>query len=159
MKNEIIRLLQQNARMSAEAIGEILGISAAVAASEIEKLEKDGVIKGYSVILDDDKYDKSIVQATIQLKVTPQRDCGFDDIAKTIMMYEQVESVSLMSSGAYDLSVEVRGNNLKDVALFVSERLATIEGILSTSTHFLLKKYKEKGIFIDSDEVDERGLC
>ena len=75
------------------------------------------------------------------------------------MMYEQVDSVSLMSSGAYDLSVEVRGNNLKDVALFVSERLATIEGILSTSTHFILKKYKEKGIFIDSDEVDERGLC
>lgn len=159
MKNEIIRLLQQNARMSAEAIGEILGISAAAAAAEIEKLEKDGVIKGYSVILDDDKYDKSIVQATIQLKVTPQRDCGFDDIAKNIMMYDEVDSVSLMSSGAYDLSVEVRGNNLKDVALFVSERLATIEGILSTSTHFILKKYKEKGIFIDSDEVDERGLC
>lgn len=159
MKNEIIRLLQQNARMSAAAIGEILGISAAAAEAEITKLEKDGVIKGYSVILDDDKYDKSIVQATIQLKVTPQRDCGFDDIAKTIMMYEQVDSVSLMSSGAYDLSVEVRGNNLKDVALFVSERLATIEGILSTSTHFILKKYKEKGIFIDSDEVDERGLC
>ncbi len=159
MKNEIIRLLQQNARMSAEAIGEILGISATAAEAEIEKLEKDGVIKGYSVILDDDKYDKSIVQATIQLKVTPQRDCGFDDIAKTIMMYDQVDSISLMSSGAYDLSVEVRGNNLKDVALFVSERLATIEGILSTSTHFILKKYKEKGIFIDSDEVDERGLC
>lgn len=159
MKNEIIRLLQQNARMSAAAIGEILGISATAAEAEIAKLEKDGVIKGYSVILDDDKYDKSIVQATIQLKVTPQRDCGFDDIAKTIMMYEQVDSVSLMSSGAYDLSVEVRGNNLKDVALFVSERLATIEGILSTSTHFILKKYKEKGIFIDSDEVDERGLC
>lgn len=159
MKNEIIRLLQQNARMSAAAIGEILGISAAAAEAEITKLEKDGVIKGYSVILDDDKYDKSIVQATIQLKVTPQRDCGFDDIAKTIMMYEQVDSVSLMSSGAYDLSVEVRGNNLKDVALFVSERLATIEGILSTSTHFILKKYKEKGIFIDNDEVDERGLC
>ncbi len=159
MKNEIIRLLQQNARMSAESIGEILGISAAAAAAEIAKLEKDGVIKGYSVILDDDKFDKSIVQATIQLKVTPQRDCGFDDIAKTIMMYEQVDSVSLMSSGAYDLSVEVRGNNLKDVAMFVSERLATIEGILSTSTHFILKKYKEKGILIDSDEVDERGLC
>ena len=159
MKNEIIRLLQQNARMSAAAIGEILGISAAAAEAEISTLEKDGIIKGYSVILDDDKYDKSIVQATIQLKVTPQRDCGFDDIAKTIMMYEQVDSVSLMSSGAYDLSVEVRGNNLKDVALFVSERLATIEGILSTSTHFILKKYKEKGIFIDSDEVDERGLC
>ena len=104
------------------------------------------------------KYDKSTVYATIELKVTPQRDCGFDDIAKTIMMYDEVESVSLMSSGAYDLSVEVKGNDLRDVAFFVSERLATIDGILSTSTHFILKKYKEKGIFIDGEEPDERGL-
>ena len=110
------------------------------------------------MMLDDDLYDKSIVYATIELKVTPQRDCGFDDIAKTIMMYDEVESVSLMSSGAYDLAVEVKGSNLKDVAFFVSERLATIDGILSTSTHFILKKYKEKGIFIDDEEPDERGL-
>ncbi|MBR3970600.1 MAG: Lrp/AsnC family transcriptional regulator [Ruminococcus sp.] len=158
MKNEIIRLLQQNARMSDADLADILGISAKEAAAEIKKLEKEGVIKGYSVIIDEEKYDKSTVHATIQLKVTPQRDCGFDDIAKTIMMYDEVDSVSLMSSGAYDLSVEVKGNNLKDVAFFVSERLATIEGILSTSTHFLLKKYKEKGIFIDSEENDERGL-
>ena len=158
MKNEIIRLLQQNARMSDADLADILGISAKEAAAEIKKLEKEGVIKGYSVIIDEEKYDKSTVHATIQLKVTPQRDCGFDDIAKTIMMYDEVDSVSLMSSGAYDLSVEVKGNNLKDVAFFVSERLATIEGILSTSTHFLLKKYNEKGIFIDSEENDERGL-
>lgn len=158
MKNEIIRLLQQNARMSDADLADILGISAKEAAAEIKKLEKEGVIKGYSVIIDEEKYDKSTVHATIQLKVTPQRDCGFDDIAKTIMMYDEVDSVSLMSSGAYDLSVEVKGSTLKDVAFFVSERLATIEGILSTSTHFLLKKYKEKGIFIDSEEIDERGL-
>lgn len=158
MKNQIIEILHQNARISNTALGEMLGISPEQAASEIQKLEKDGVIRGYSVILDDDKYDKSIVHATIHLKVTPQRDCGFDDIAKTIMMYDEVDSVSLMSSGAYDLSVEVKGSNLKDVAFFVSERLATIDGILSTSTHFILKKYKEKGIFIDSDDTDERGL-
>ena len=155
---DIIKILQQNARISNTAIGEMLGISAEEAAAEIERLEKEGIIKGYSVIVDDDLYDKSTVYATIELKVTPQRDCGFDDIAKTIMMYDEVQSVSLMSSGAYDLSVEVRGDNLKDVAFFVSERLATIEGILSTSTHFILKKYKEKGIFIGSEEPDERGL-
>ena len=159
MKNEIISILQQNARISNRALGEILGISADEAAAEIKMLEDAGIIKGYSVILDDEKYDKSTVYATIELKVTPQRDCGFDDIAKTIMMYSEVESVSLMSSGAYDLSVEVRGNDLKEVAFFVSERLATIDGILSTSTHFILKKYKEKGIFIDGEEPDERGLC
>ena len=158
MKNEIIRILQQNARISDAALGEMLGITEEEAAAEIKKLEESGVIKGYSVIVDEEKYDKSIVYATIELKVTPQRDCGFDDIAKTIMMYDEVESVSLMSSGAYDLAVEVKGNDLRDVAFFVSERLATIDGILSTSTHFILKKYKEKGIFIDNEEPDERGL-
>ena len=158
MKNEIIRILQQNARISNSAMGEMLGITPEQAAAEIHKLENEGVIRGYSVILDDEKFEKSTVYATIELKVTPQRDCGFDDIAKTIMMYDEVESVSLMSSGAYDLAVEVKGNNLKDVAFFVSERLATIDGILSTSTHFILKKYKEKGIFINDEEPDERGL-
>lgn len=158
MKDKIIRILQQNARISNTALGEMLGISPETAAAEIKKLEDSGVIRGYSVILDEDKYNRSTVYATIELKVTPQRDCGFDDIAKTIMMYDEVESVSLMSSGVYDLSVEVKGSDLKDVAFFVSERLATIDGILSTSTHFILKKYKEKGIFIDTEEPDERGL-
>lgn len=158
MKNEIIGILQQNARISNTAMGEMLGIAPEEAAAKIRELEEAGIIRGYSVILNDEKFDSTTVYATIQLKVTPQRDCGFDDIAKTIMMYDEVESVSLMSSGAYDLSVEVKGSTLKDVAFFVSERLATIDGVLSTSTHFLLKKYKEKGIFIDDDDTDERGL-
>lgn len=155
---DIVKILQQNARISNTELGEILGISPEAASAEIKRLESEGVIKGYSVIVDDELYDNSTVYATIELKVAPQRDCGFDDIAKTIMMYDEVESVNLMS-GAYDLAVEVKGNNLKDVALFVSERLSTIEGVLSTATHFILKKYKEKGIFIDREENDERGLC
>ena len=157
-KHAIISILQQNARISDAALGAVLGMSAEEAAAEIRKLEDAGVIKGYSVILDDEIYDKSLVYATIELKVTPQRDRGFDDIAKTIMMYDEVESVTLMS-GSYDLAVEVKGTNLKDIALFVSERLSTIDGVLSTATHFILKKYKEKGIFIDKEEPDERGLC
>lgn len=157
-KHAIISILQQNARIPDAALGAVLGMSAEEAAAEIRKLEDAGVIKGYSVILDDEIYDKSLVYATIELKVTPQRDCGFDDIAKTIMMYDEVESVALMS-GSYDLAVEVKGTNLKDIALFVSERLSTIDGVLSTATHFILKKYKEKGIFIDKEEPDERGLC
>lgn len=155
--NDIIRILQQNARISDAELAEMLGITAEEAAARIRELETSGIIKGYSVIVNEELYDKSAVYATIELKVTPQRDCGFDDIAKTIMMYDEVESISLMS-GAYDLAVQVKGNNLKDVALFVSERLSTIEGVLSTATHFLLKKYKEKGIFIDAEETDERGL-
>lgn len=158
MRKDIIKLLEQNARLSDEKIAQLLGTDAATVAAEIKNLEESGVIKGYSVILDEELYDNSAVTATIELNVTPQRDCGFDDIAKTIMMYDEVVSVSLMS-GSYDLSIEVKGNNLKDVALFVSERLSTIEGVLSTATHFILKKYKEKGIFIDKEKVDERGLC
>lgn len=156
--SDIVKILQQNARISNTELGEILGVTPEEAAAEIKRLENKGVIKGYSVIVDDELYDNSTVYATIELKVAPQRDCGFDDIAKTIMMYDEVESVNLMS-GAYDLAVEVKGNNLKDVALFVSERLSTIDGVLSTATHFILKKYKEKGIFIDREETDERGLC
>ncbi|MBQ8582851.1 MAG: Lrp/AsnC family transcriptional regulator [Ruminococcus sp.] len=155
--NDIIKILQQNARISDRELGELLGISAKEAAAEIKKLEDKGIIKGYSVIVDDELYDNSTVYATIELKVTPQRDCGFDDIARTIMMYDEVESVTLMS-GAYDLAIRVKGNTLRDIASFVSQRLATIDGVLSTATHFILKKYKEKGIFINSEQPDERGL-
>ena len=157
MKNDIIKLLEHNARLSNARIAEILGTTEEEINETIKQLEDSGVIKGYSVILNEELYDKSAVTATIELKVTPQRYCGFDDIAKTIMMYDEVESVSLMS-GSYDLAIQVRGKNLKDVALFVSERLSTIEGVLSTATHFLLKRYKEKGIFIEAEDVDERGF-
>ncbi len=155
--NDIIRILQQNARISDRELGELLGITAEEAAAEIKNLEDKGVIKGYSVIVDDELYDNSTVYATIELKVTPQRDCGFDDIARTIMMYDEVESVTLMS-GAYDLAIRVKGNTLRDIASFVSQRLSTIDGVLSTATHFILKKYKEKGIFINNEQPDERGL-
>lgn len=98
-----------------------------------------------------------MVIANIELKVTPQRDCGFDELAKTVMMYDEVDSVSLMS-GSYDLAVTVTGRNLKEIALFVAQRLSTIEGVLSTTTHFVLKTYKEKGIFIQEEDIDERGF-
>lgn len=154
---DIIEILQQNARISDSEIAAMLGITPEEAAAQIKKLEDDGIIKGYSVIVNEELYDKSAVCATIELKVTPQRDCGFDEIAKTIMAFEEVQSVTLMS-GAYDLAVEVKGNNMKDIAFFVSGRLSTIDGVLSTATHFILKKYKEKGIFIEGEDTDERGF-
>ena len=135
----------------------MLGTTPKDIAYQIEQLEKNGVIKGYSVILDESLADKDMVMAIIELKVTPQRDCGFDEIAKTIMMYDEVDSISLMS-GSYDLSVTVKGKNLQDIALFVAQRLSTIEGVLSTTTHFILKTYKEKGIFIEDEDKDERGF-
>ena len=155
--NDLIKLLNQNARFSNEELAAMLGTTPKDIADQIEQLEKNGVIKGYSVILDESLADKDMVMAIIELKVTPQRDCGFDEIAKTIMMYDEVDSVSLMS-GSYDLSVTVKGKNLQDIALFVAQRLSTIEGVLSTTTHFILKTYKEKGIFIEDEDKDERGF-
>lgn len=155
--NDLIKLLNQNARFSNEELASMLGTTPEDIAAQIDKLEKNGVIKGYSVILDESLADKDMVMAIIELKVTPQRDCGFDEIAKTIMMYDEVDSISLMS-GSYDLSVTVKGRNLQDIALFVAQRLSTIEGVLSTTTHFILKTYKEKGIFIEQEDKDERGF-
>jgi len=158
MNNELITLLKQNARFSNEQLASMLGISANEVDERIKKLEEDGIIKGYSVIVDENRIEKNMVIANIELKVTPQRDCGFDEMARTIMMYDEVESISLMS-GSYDLSVTVKGNDLKSIALFVSQRLATIEGVLSTATHFVLKTYKDKGIFIEGEEEnDERSM-
>ncbi len=154
--NELIRLLKQDARLSNEQLASMLGITPKEVAEKIDKLEADGIIKGYSAIVNEELADKNNITAFIELKVTPQRDKGFDDIAKTIMMYDEVESVTLMSGG-YDLAVTVTGTNFKDIALFVAQRLATIDGVLSTTTHFFLRRYKEKGIFIQEEDVDERG--
>lgn len=155
--NDLIKLLNQNARFSNEELAAMLGTTPKDIADQIEQLEKNGVIKGYSVILDESLADKDMVMAIIELKVTPQRDCWICEIAKTIMMYDEVDSISLMS-GSYDLSVTVKGKNLQDIALFVAQRLSTIEGVLSTTTHFILKTYKEKGIFIEDEDKDERGF-
>lgn len=153
----IIRLLKQNARLSYSELATMTDMTEAEVEAKIKEYEKSGVIKGYSAILNDDLADKERVSAFIEVKVTPKADCGFDDIAKTIMMYDEVESLTLMS-GAFDLAVTISGTNYKEIALFVAQRLSTIDGVLSTSTHFVLKHYKDKGIFIDEEETDERSF-
>ncbi len=155
--NALLHLLKQNARLSNETLATMLDTTPEAVAEQIAQLERDGVIKGYSLILNDEIVNKDRVSAFIELKVTPKRDCGFEDLAKTVMMYDEVESVSLMS-GAYDLAVTVTGDSLKDIALFVAQRLSTIDGVLSTATHFVLKRYKEMGIFVAEDAVDERSM-
>lgn len=157
MMNELLDLLKQNARLTNAQLADMLGTTEDVIAAEIARLEKQGVIKGYSAIINDELAKSNEVEAIIELRVTPKRDCGFDEIARTIMMYDEVESISLMS-GSYDLSICVKGSTLKEVALFVSQRLSTLEGVVSTATSFVLKRYKEKGIFIEEEEKDERGL-
>lgn len=154
---ELLHLLKQNARLSNAELAAMLGKSEAEVAAEIAELEKSGVIRGYSVILDEELADRDAVSACIELKVTPKPDCGFDELAKVVMAYDEVESVTLMSGG-YDLSLTVTGYSLRDIAAFVAQRLSTLDGVLSTTTHFVLKRYKEKGISILEEQDDERGV-
>ena len=123
----------------------------------MQDYEKRGVIKGYSVILNEELADKNAVTAFIEVKVTPKADFGFDELARTIMMYDEVDSVTLMS-GSFDLAVTLSGTNYKEIALFVAKRLSSIDGVISTSTHFVLKQYKEQGFFIENEAADERGF-
>ncbi len=156
--DSLLQLLKQNSRFSNQQLASMLDTSEAAVAEKIKEYEKQGIIMGYSVILNDELADKDTVTAFIEIRLTPQKDCGFDDLAKTIMMYDEVESVSLMSGG-YDLAVTVTGPDLKTIALFVAQKLSTIDGVISTATHFVLRRYKEKGIIINkNNDTDERGL-
>ncbi|MCL2054102.1 MAG: Lrp/AsnC family transcriptional regulator [Oscillospiraceae bacterium] len=153
----LLGLLTQNARLSDKELAVMAGMTELEVGKKIKEYEKNGVIAGYSAIINCDLADKDMVTALIEVKVTPKADRGFDDIAETITAYEEVEGVTLIS-GAYDLAVTVCGKSYKEIALFVAQRLSTIEGVLSTATHFYLKRYKEKGLFIAGERVDERSF-
>lgn len=153
----LVDLLRENARLSDEQLANILGTTPEEVAKQIKQLEEDGIIIGYSAILNEEKLDSNAVTAFIEVKVSPQVECGFDDIAKIIAQYDEVDTVQLMSGG-FDLGVTIKGATLKDVAMFVSDRLSTLDGVLSTATHFLLQRYKEKGINFAAEEADERSL-
>ena len=154
---EILDLLRQNARLSAEDIAAMTKKTVSEVQSIIKKLEDDGVILKYAAIVnpEKDKAARDKVVAEIQIQVQPQREHGFDAIADRIYRFPQVKSLYLMSGG-YDLKVLIEGDNLKDVALFVSEKLSTLEGVRSTKTNFVLKTYKENDIVYVEDERDRR---
>ena len=155
--DEILDLLRQNARLSVEDIAAMTKKSVEEVKQIIKKLEDDGVILKYAAIVnpEKDKAAKDKVVAEIQIQVQPQREHGFDAIADRIYRFPQVKSLYLMSGG-YDLKVLIEGDNLKDVALFVSEKLSTLEGVRSTKTNFVLKTYKENDIVYVADERDRR---
>lgn len=156
MNIEILKLLESDAKLTAEQIAIILDLDVNTVKSEIGEFEKNGTILSYKTIVDWEKTDHESVTAMIEVKLTPQRDRGFDRVAEKIYNYPEVKSVYLMS-GAYDLSVVIEGKTMKEVALFVSQKLATIESVISTATHFVLHKYKDTGILYDNGEIDERG--
>lgn len=156
---EILNLLRQNARLSAEDIAAMTKKTVAEVNEIISKMEKDGVILGYSAIVNPEKdaVAKDKVLAEIQIQVQPQREHGFDAIADRIYRFPQVRSLYLMSGG-YDLKVIIEGDNLREVAMFVSEKLSTLDGVRSTKTSFILKKYKENDIVYVEDESDKREM-
>lgn len=154
----ILRLLKHNARLSSEELASMTGLSALEVDQKIKSYEKKGIIMGYSAILNDELIpEDGTVSAYVEVKITPEKNSGYDAIAKTIAEYDEVESVTLMS-GSYDLAVTVSGSSVRTISLFISQRLSVIEGVLSTATHFILKRYKDKGICIDQDSTDERGF-
>jgi len=153
--DELLKILEGNALESREAIAKMLNLPLAEVNKRIADYEKAGVIRGYQAILNEDQLDLDKVTAVIEVKVTPQREGGFNTIATRISRFPEVRSAYLMS-GAYDLLLFVEGRNLHQVASFVSERLAPLEGVISTSTHFMLKTYKRLGVLMQQEKSDER---
>lgn len=154
--DKLLKLLNTNARLSGEQMAVMLNMTEAEVDAAIAKLEADGVVRGYKPLIDWEKTGEEVVTAIIELSIAPSKDEGFDGIAKVIMAMDEVESLSLMSGG-HDLMVTVNGRTFKDVALFVAKRLSSLDGVLSTATHFVLKKYKERGVLFTEEEQDERG--
>lgn len=155
---EILNILdKEKGNVSRAKIAQMLGMEEKEVADKIEKMEKENVIVGYKTIVNWDKTDKDAVVALIELRITPQRGEGFDKVAERIYKYPQVKSLYLMS-GAYDLAVTIEGKSMKEVALFVAQKLAPMDSIISTATHFVLKKYKEEGIVFEDDEKDTRQV-
>lgn len=151
----LLKLLRENASLSTSQLAALLAIPEAEAATRIKSYETEQVILGYRTILNEEKLGLETVRAVIEVKITPEREGGFNRLAERISRYSEVSSCYLMSGG-YDLLVVIEGDSLREVATFVSEKLATIQGVISTATHFLLKPYKEQGILMNADRTDER---
>lgn len=158
MDRKILEMLEADGRLTAKQIALMLDKEEGEIRDMIETFENEGVILGYKAIVDWDKTDREYATALIELKVTPQYNRGFDAIAERIYNYPEVQSVYLMS-GAYDLCVILEGKTIREVALFVAQRLAPLEAVLSTATHFVLRKYKDKGVIYGPANFDERGNC
>lgn len=153
--DSLLKLLRENAALSTEDLAGMLSLSEDEIRAKIRQAQAVGDILGYQAILSDDAMGTDGVQAVIEVNLTPERDGGFNRLANRIAKYDEVSSCYLMS-GSYDILVIVDGANLRQVASFVSEKLATIQGVTSTATHFLLKRYKENGVMLSGEEEAER---
>jgi DNA-binding Lrp family transcriptional regulator len=155
LEKDIVNVLMQDARIAPSKIAAMLSVDETEVKLAIQKLEQEGVIVKYSAIVNAEKAEDCLVEALIEVKVTPKKKEGFDGIAKQIASFPEVKAVYLMS-GAYDLAVLIEDKTLQQVSRFVSERISTFDGVLSTATHFILKKYKIEGVLTEKDDVDYR---
>ena len=157
MREKILTFIEKNSRIDLKELAVVLGVEEAAVMNELEAMEKENIICGYHTLINWDKAGVEKVSALIEVRVTPQRGMGFDKVAERIYNYPEVNSVYLISGG-YDLLVSLEGKSLKEVSNFVSDKLATLDGVLSTATHFVLKKYKDHGTILTSKYEDEREL-
>lgn len=158
MEKRLLNLLEKDARYTNADLAELLNTSESEIAKMIDSLTERGIIKGYKTLIDWNKAMPEMTEAMIEIKVTPQKSVGFDKIAEEIASFPEVRSVSLMSGG-FDLAVTVRGMSMKDVALFVGERLSALETVQSTATHFFLNNYKQDGKILFDKKKDERVIA
>ena len=156
MNLKLLKLLSQNARYSNADLATMTGLTPEEVKAEIRSMEKAGLIRGYKTVVDWECLDSAKVSAIIELTVTPKAGLGFEEVAEKVMKYPEVESVYLMSGG-YDLSVIVKGKTFQEVAMFVAKELAPMDSITSTSTHFVLRRYKELDVCLCDSVEDDRG--
>ncbi|MBQ7944493.1 MAG: Lrp/AsnC family transcriptional regulator [Lachnospiraceae bacterium] len=155
MREKILSIIEKNCRIEVKELAAMLGVTEVDIMNEMEQMEKEGVICGYHTLIDWEKTSVDKVNALIEVRVTPQRGRGFDSIAERIYNYPEVHAVYLISGG-YDLLISLEGKSLKEISNFVSDKLSALDSVLSTATHFILKKYKDHGTVLGKQEIDER---
>ena len=156
--DKLLKILSENSRLTVKELSLMLGEPEDYIAAQIKEYENAGIIRGYRAVVNWDEVPDSGVVAMIELKVAPQLQKGFDEFAERVLSFDEVESVYLMAGG-YDLLLTVKGSTIQDVSSFVAKQLAAMDGILSTATHFMLKRYKENGVsLVDVDKTDGREM-
>ncbi len=157
--NKLLQLIRKNANFTTAELSAMLGEPEKLIKEKLHEYHQKGIIKGYQAVVNWEEVDDSYVEALIELKVTPKKETGFDEMAQMCMAFEEVESVYLMA-GVYDFALIVRGETMQDIAMFVAKKLSTIDGVLSTGTHFIMRRYKDRGmnLFDAENQTDERSL-
>ncbi len=154
----LLKLLSENGRLSLEQLASLTATTETEVATKMDEYQANGIIAGYQAIVNWEKAGSELVSSIIEVNISPKRDFGFDEFASIISKFPEVESVYLMSGG-YDISITVKGNSFRDIAMFVSKKLSPMDSVLSTATHFVLKIYKDHGVVFLDEKSDERGLA